>query len=556
LEYFRARRFLAPIDVSLMPQVFCDVLVIGSGVAGLRAALAAAERVNVVLIAKGSVEDSNTAQAQGGIAVAMASDDSVKAHMADTLAVGQGLCEEDVVRKITSEAPERIGELIEWGATFDEEAGGLALAREGGHSAARIVHAQGDATGKELADTLVRHVRQAPRIQVVENAFALDLVTTDDDGCLGAIVHDKRWGEMIIWARQTILATGGAGRIYRETTNPLLATGDGVAMAWRAGAEISDLEFYQFHPTALYVAGASRALISEAVRGEGGLLLNARHERFMPKYHEFAELAPRDAVSRAIANEIKETGHTCVYLDVRHIPPERLALRFPSITKLCAQFDIDISRDLVPVRPAAHYMIGGVRVGPDGRTTSPRLFACGEVACTGLHGANRLGSNSLLEGLVTGHRAGSEASTAAARESGNTAHPRLKAQLSGAKREPIDIGDVTNALRAVAWRSLGIERSRFGLEESIHMMHFWARYVMNEEFCTQQGWEIQNMLLVARLVGASALLREESRGVHFRADFPDKDDETWRVHIIQQKDSEPRLDRVVSDDAQAAAGKH
>ena len=530
-----------------MPQVFCDVLVIGGGVAGLRAALAASEQVQVVVITKGPAEESNTAQAQGGIAGAMAADDSTDAHRDDTLATGQGLCEPDVVRQVTAEAPDRIRELIAWGAEFDRENGALALAREGGHSAARIIHALGDATGKEVANTLLRRVRQAPAIQVAENAFVLDLLATDDDGCLGAIVCDKRWGMMIFWAKQTILASGGAGRVYRETTNSPVATGDGVAMAYRAGAELCDIEFYQFHPTALYVAGASRALISEAVRGEGGLLLNARQERFMPKYHERAELAPRDTVSRAIVNEIRETGHTCAYLDVRHIPAERLAKRFPGISYLCAQFDIDLARDLVPIRPAAHYMIGGVKVGLDGRTTVPRLFASGEVACTGLHGANRLGSNSLLEGLVVGYHAGEAAGSAAAEQSAETAHPRMKAQLAAAQHDVIDVGDVTNAIRAVAWRSLGIERTRVGIEEAVHMMQFWGRYVMDRGFEHAAGWELQNMLLVARLIAHTALLREESRGVHFRTDFPRMDDENWKVRIVLRRNTPPERRALIGN---------
>jgi len=535
------RRFLVSFDTASMPQVFCDVLVIGSGVGGLRAALAAAEHGDVLLFAKGRLEESNTSQAQGGIAGALGPGDTVEAHMKDTLAVGQGLCNAEVVRAITAEAPDRIRELIDWGGDFDKENGALALTREGGHSTARIIHALGDATGREVSNTLLRCVRQHDHIQIVENAFALDLVTTDDAGCFGAIVHTQRWGHMTVWAKQTILASGGAGRLYRETTNVTVATGDGVAMAYRAGAELCDMEFYQFHPTALYIAGAARTLISEAVRGEGGLLLNAHEERFMPKYHERAELAPRDTVSRAIVNEIRKSGHTCVYLDVRHIPADRLALRFPGIAKHCAQFDIDLSRDLIPVRPAAHYMVGGVCVTPDGRTTIPNLFVCGEVACTGLHGANRLGSNSLLEGLVTGYHAGHSAGSSAAAEARDIAHPALKTRIGSAKHDAIDVGDITNAIRAVAWRSLGIERTRLGIEEALHMMSFWGRYVMDKEFDYPAGWELQNMLVTARLIGEAALRREESRGVHFRTDFPEKDDENWRVHVICRKNVAPRI---------------
>ncbi len=540
MEHFREQRFLVSFDASLIPQVFCDVLVIGSGVAGLRAALAASEHVDVLVVAKGSMEESNTTQAQGGIAGAVAPEDTPEAHMADTLAAGQGLCADHVVKQVTDEASQRIEELIQWGANFDEEEGGrLALAREGGHSASRIVHALGDATGRELTSTLLARVRMTPNIQAVENAFVLDLLTVKDQGCVGAILHDKRWGKMIVWAKQTVLASGGGGRMFRETTNASMATGDGTAMAYRAGAELCDLEFYQFHPTALYVAGASRALISEAVRGEGGHLVNARHERFMPKYHERAELAPRDAVSRAIVQEIKETGHTCAYLDMRHIPAEYLATRFPGIRELCLQFDIDITSQLVPIRPAAHYMIGGVKVDLDGRSSVPRLFACGEVACSGLHGANRLGSNSLLEGLVIGSHAGHRAGIAAARDRREPLHPRLRARAAASHRDVIDVGDVRNALRAVTWRSLGIERHRYGIEEAIHMMRFWGRYVMDKEFPDVPGWELQNMLALARLVAEAALMREESRGVHYRTDFPRTDNNTWHTHIVIRHDGPP-----------------
>jgi len=541
VEQFSERRYLVSFDVSQLPQVFCDVLVVGSGVAGLRAAVAAAEGADVLVIAKGRLDESNTAQAQGGIAGAIAPEDSADSHKADTLTVGQGLCDPEVVHAVTAEAPERIRELIAWGAKFDEEGGELALTREGGHSTARIVHAFGDATGKEVAATLIRRTLATPAIHVLENAFVLDLLTSETGVCLGALLHDPRRGPMIAWAKATVLASGGAGRIFRETTNAPVATGDGVAIAYRAGAELCDLEFYQFHPTALYIAGAARALISEAVRGEGGILLNARNERFMPRYHELAELAPRDAVSRAVVAEIRATGATCAYLDMRHIPADRLAKRFPGIRDLCAQFDIDVTRDLVPIRPAAHYMIGGVRVGLNGATTVPRLYACGEVACTGLHGANRLGSNSLLEGLVIGLHAGIEARAAAEKEPADLPRPRLKVRLAAAQRDAIDVGDVTNALRALTWRNLGIERSRFGIEEARHMMQFWSRYVMDKEFRDRAGGELQNMLLTARLIAAAALLREESRGVHCRTDFPNLDDARWKVRIVMRKGADARL---------------
>ena len=532
MKHFHDRRYLVSFNATLLPQVFCDVLVIGSGIAGLRAAIAAAEHADVLIITKESAEESNTAHAQGGIAGALSPGDSAESHMADTLAAGQGLCESEVVKTITDEAPDRIRQLIEWGAKFDEEDGVIALTREGGHSTPRIAHAQGDATGREIETVLLHCVRENPRVRIMENAYVLDLITTDDEGCLGVLIQGRHRERMVAWAKQTIMAGGGCGRVFRETTNRPLATGDGVAMAYRAGVELTDLEFYQFHPTALYVAGASRALITEAVRGEGGHLLNSHHERFMLKYHELGELAPRDTVSRAIVKEIRETGHTCAYVDMRHIPADRLAKRFPGIRDFCAQYDINIATDLVPIRPAAHYMVGGIRVGIDGRSSVDRLFACGEVACTGLHGANRLGSNSLLEGLVIGTYAGRAAAKAAAVESQDPVHPRLHVRLTAPEQAPIDVGDVTTSLRAVTWRSVGIERSQFGLEEAVHMMQFWSRYVMDKEFDDVPGWQLQNMLLVARLMAQAALLREESRGVHYRTDFPKKDDENWKVHTI------------------------
>ena len=540
MEYLQERRYLVSFDATRMPQVFCDVLVIGSGIAGLRSALAAAAHGNVLVIAKRAADENSTAQAQGGIAGALDTADSPEAHMRDTLAVGQGLCDGEVVATITGEAPARIRELIAWGASFDTEGGKIALTREGGHSTARIAHAQGDATGREVEDSLLRCVRGNGNIRIMENAYVVDLVTVEDEGCLGAVIENVLHGRMIVRARQTILATGGCGRIYRETTNPSVVTGDGVAMAFRAGAELADLEFYQFHPTVLYVAGASRFLISEAVRGEGAYLLNARHERFMPRYHELGELAPRDTVSRAIVREIRDTGHTCAYLDMRHMEEERLARRFPGIRDFCAQYDIDIVRDLVPIRPAAHYMVGGVRVGIDGRTSVRRLFACGEVGCSGFHGANRLGSNSLIEGLVIGAHAGEAAGRAARGKAAEVAHARVRGEVKKPKHGPVDVGDVTNALRALNWRNLGIERSQFGMEEAATMMRFWSRYVMDKEFGDVAGWQLQNMLCVARLLAGAALVREESRGVHYRTDFPDTDDVHWRGHILLRRGKAPR----------------
>jgi L-aspartate oxidase len=331
-----------------------------------------------------------------------------------------------------------------------------------------------------------------------------------------------------------ILATGGLGRLYRETTNPPTATGDGLAIAYRAGALLQDLEFMQFHPTTLYIAGASRVLISETVRGEGGLLTNRKGERFMPKYHPDAELAPRDVVSRSIINEMQATGFPCVYLDVRHVDGGWLRQRFPAIYKECLSFDIDITKDLIPVRPAAHYFIGGARVDAFGRTSVPNLFAVGEVACSGLHGANRLGSNSLLEGLVLGARAGTQAGKDfAASGAGGQPHP-LACKLEQPKRGEIDLGDVENSLRSLMWRAAGIEREVSHLETAEDYVDFWCGYVLDKTFTDTRGWILQDMLTVAKLVIHSARERQESRGVHFRTDYPATDDENWKRHITLQ----------------------
>jgi L-aspartate oxidase len=336
---------------------------------------------------------------------------------------------------------------------------------------------------------------------------------------------------MMVRAKQTILASGGCGRVYRETTNPDVCTGDGIAMAFRAGAMLQDLEFVQFHPTALYVAGASRALISESLRGEGGILRNRNGERFMLRYHPDGELAPRDLVSRSIVEEMKRTGHTHVFIDVRHMSRTYLEERFPTITRLCDRFGLNVAEDLIPVRPAAHYHIGGVTVDENGRSDIANLLACGEVAWTGVHGANRLGSNSLLEGLIFGRRAGAAAARAC--EAMPEALP-LHA-IQGLPQEPaygsLNLADVDNSLRSLMWRSASVERNQQGLDEAIDMITFWCRYVMDKEFDSPDGWRLQNMLIVARLIAMSARQRQESRGVHYRTDFPETS-EDWRRHIV------------------------
>ena len=526
----RLRRYLVHFSSYNIPQVFTDVLVIGSGVAGLSAVCGLPSGVSVLLATKGDLQEGSTGEAQGGVAAAVGPQDSPQTHFEDTLDAGCGLCNEEAVRLVTQEGLARLDELVAMGVRFDREGDELALTREGGHSLPRIVHANGDATGLAIEETMVARARERAHLEVFERTFVLDLLTLDG-ACHGALVWHPAHGLMMVRAKQTVLAAGGCGRIYRETTNPSVVTGDGVAMAFRAGASLQDMEFVQFHPTTLYVAGASRALISEAVRGEGGVLLNREGERFMPRYHAEAELAPRDVVSRSIIEEMARTEHTNVYLDVRSMSAEFLERRFPTITGLCRRFGLDPAEDLIPVRPAAHYMVGGVRTDLDGRTDIANLLACGEVACTGLHGANRLGSNSLLEGLVFGRRcAATAAEGLAAMGEALPVHA-----LQGLPQEPaygrLNLTDVENSLRSLMWRDAGVVRTGRDLDEALEMITFWCRYVMDKEFEGPQGWELQNMLTVARLVAMCARQREESRGVHYRSEFPETDP-SWQRHIM------------------------
>ena len=522
------RRYLVNFEPARLPHLFVDVLVLGGGVAGLRAALEAAETSEVLLVCKAGLDDSNTAVAQGGIAAALDPADSPEKHAADTLALAEGLADERVVHDVAAAAPRVIQELASWGAHFDRHDSTLALGREGAHSMPRIVHARGDATGRELVRVLAAQVRDHPRIRVFEHCFAIDLLT-DDGCCVGAITWHAKYGLQMFWATTTILATGGVGAVYRETTNPPVATGDGLAMALRAGAVLRDLEFVQFHPTTLYVAGAARALISEAVRGEGAYLRNRAGERFMLRYDERGELAPRDIVSRAIHSEMRREHFTHVFLDVRHFEPGRFARRFPTIDALCRQFDIHPERDLIPVRPSAHYMVGGVRTDPMGRTRLPGLLACGEVASSGLHGANRLASNSLLEGLVIGRRAGRLAAQRTLEQTRTERPAAIGHVLPRSPRTALDIDDVRHSLRSIMSRNVAIVRSGDRLDETREIIEFWSRYVMDKVFDDPRGWETQNLLTVALAITLAAAARCESRGVHYRQDHPGQDPH-WTCH--------------------------
>ena len=513
-----------------MPQLFTDYLVIGAGIAGLRAALEAAQHGSVTLVCKGSLSDSNTWNAQGGIASVLIREDSFDSHIADTLKTGCGLCDRHVVEQVVKEGPELIRQLDEWGTAFDRVEGKIDASREGGHSFARIIHALGDSTGRGIAEALIRKIRQTPTVHVFENFYTVDVLTDKTNRCIGAVGQKASGTMQILWAGATLLATGGAGRLYRETTNPDCATGDGLAMAYRAGAVLRDMEFMQFHPTTLYVAGASRALITETLRGEGAILRDCNGHAFMKEYHSSGELAPRDVVSRAILDRMLKTNTTHVYLDIRHFNKTHFQRRFPMISELCESFDIDVATDMIPVRPSAHYMVGGVKVDLWGATTVPGLFACGEAASTGLHGANRLGSNSLLEGLVYGRRAGQSA-VAWVKDGHRPKHVRMVIEIPASDRSRLDAEDVRNALRALMWRNVGITRQAQPLTEAQEIIRFWQRYVMDKVFAQPFGWECQNMLTVALLIAQAALQRQESRGVHFRQDFPDTDDANFARHI-------------------------
>jgi L-aspartate oxidase len=524
------RRYLVNIDSNSTHQLFTDCLVIGAGIAGLRAAIEAAQNCNVIIVCKQSLQDSNTWLAQGGVASVLNKTDSFESHIADTLKTGCGINDESVVELVVRQGPELVEQLLNWGTEFDMEDGLIASTLEAGHSCSRVAHAHGDETGRIIAQALINKVRNNPNIKVVENFYAIDLLTNDAEQCTGIIGSDQR-GTQIIWAANTILATGGLGQLYRETTNPEIATGDGVAMAYRAGAILSDLEFIQFHPTTLYIAGASRALITEALRGEGALLLDNNGQAFMKDYHDAAELAPRDVVSRAILSQMLKTKSTHVYLDVRHFDKAHFAKRFPLINELCESFDIDVTVDLIPVRPSAHYMIGGVKTDISACTNIKNLYACGEIAATALHGANRLASNSLLEGLVFGKIAGENASQSSRTHKNHIRHPRIQYQIPHSDRSRLDTADVRNSLRAIMWRNVGITRMAQPLTEAQEIIRFWQRYVMDKIFDSPQGWQCQNMLIASLLMAQSAQKRQESRGVHFRRDFPKTNDRHFKTHI-------------------------
>ena len=507
-----------------------DFAVIGSGVAGLRAAVELASRGwRVTVLTKSGPSESNTQYAQGGIAAALNDEDEIVLHYQDTVAAGDHLCNEDAVHVLVEEGPRYIQELIQWGTEFDRDGTKLAFTREGAHSRSRVLHAHGDSTGREIGRALFARVKTLKTIELLPYSFTTNLIV--EAGRVAGVTYLDERSHTVreLRCRSVLLATGGLGQIYSETTNPAVATGDGIAIAFRAGARIANMEFVQFHPTALYVEGAPRFLLSEALRGEGGVLRNINLERFMPGYSPEGELAPRDVVSRAIVAEMEKTGSGFVYLDMTELPERRLVTRFPRIQATCQDHNLDLANQLIPVRPAAHYAMGGVATDLDGWTSIPGLYAAGEVACNGVHGANRLASNSLLEGLVYGARAG----IAMAAEAGQAASTRADSAMIRAKGRsgnqpdrqevPPQLATELEHIRATMWASAGIMRTRESLEAGVEELARWEKPL--PEDAERIHYETANQLLTGSLVLRAALAREESRGAHYRTDFPIRRDD-------------------------------
>jgi L-aspartate oxidase len=520
-------------------RIDTDFLLIGSGIGGLTFALKVADHGTVAIVTKKTDQESNTNYAQGGIAAVVSAKDSFQSHIEDTIVAGAGLCRRKVVEEVVRRGPECIQQLMAWGTHFSEKESGdpsLALGREGGHSHARIVHSS-DLTGAEVERSLLEQIKNHPNIRLFPHHQAVDLIVNEDRRCLGAHVYNPETGQVRLFsARVTLLATGGCGHVYRHTTNPEIATGDGVAMAFRAGAPVANLEFMQFHPTALYAPEARSFLISEAVRGFGALLLTLSGDRFMKRYHPSWELAPRDVVARAIDHEMKLSGEPYVLLDLTSLNADKVKTRFPNIYKRCLEYRIDITAEPIRVVPAAHYMCGGVKTDMDGRTPITGLFASGEVACTGLHGANRLASNSLLEALVTSARA-----AAAAIQEIKTSPPTPK------KMPPWDKGGSVNEeewvlishdrleIQRLMWDYVGIVRSNRRLDlaqKRIGLISEGIEDFYRATAVTAGSVELRNLALVARLIIRSALRRKESRGLHFNTDYPERDDRRWRRDTI------------------------
>ncbi|MEO5357825.1 MAG: L-aspartate oxidase [Nitrospirae bacterium YQR-1] len=504
-----------------------DYLIIGSGVAGLRAAIELAPHGSVCVITKDIVSESCTEYAQGGVAVALSDEDTIGIHFEDTIKAGDGLCREAAVRVLVEEGPQRIVELMSWGMEFDKSGTKLEFTLEAAHSRRRVLHASGDSTGKEIERVLITKARSFASVRKYSFSYVLDLIV-QDGVCYGAyVLKDKNIVALL--AKATILSTGGIGQIFSRTTNPGVATGDGIAVAFRAGVILSDMEFVQFHPTTLYAPSAPQFLLTEALRGEGAYIKNIHKERFLSLYTPAAELAPRDIVSRAIVSEMVRTNSQFVYLDATHLDKDYLKRRFPMIYTTCLKYDIDITSELVPVSPAAHYMMGGVKTDDGGRTNIKGLFAAGEVAGTGVHGANRLASNSLLEGLVFGQRAGVSALNE------NVDYSAIKPYDINLSAHTIEEPDeLRSLLRKLMWEKAGIIRCNISLTEAVTALRKWA-HILSSNYMTRYENEIKNMFQTSFMIVVSALYRKDSIGAHFRSDFASNKTDTGFYHITLRK---------------------
>jgi len=524
----------APHRKTHAPQA--DFLVIGSGVAGLRAAIELSRQGRVLMLTKGHPLESSSSYAQGGVAVALSEEDDVTVHLADTITAGHGLCRQEAVRVLVEEGPDRIQELIAWGAKFDKIGGKFAFAREAAHSRSRILRARGDATGNEMVKVLMAEARRHKEIRWLDHHFTVDLVVSQGV-CHGALVLDEVTGtRTVLPAVAVLLATGGAGQVYARTTNPPSATGDGMAMALRAGAVLEDMEFVQFHPTALYLPSSPPFLLSEAIRGEGGRLRNIKGERFMHRYHPAGPLAPRDIVARAIWSEMAATRSRHVYLDVTHLSASFIKRRFPTIYSTCLRFDIDITEEWIPVSPSAHYLMGGVATDTAGATSLPGLFGAGEVACSGVPGANRLASNSLLEGLVFGARAAQRATAFASQVSRSVPPlPSARDLDAGPLGVLEDAEKLRSSLRRVMWGKVGLVRTGDSLASATAQLSRWERAVARA-FSSRRDLEVKNMVQVARCITEAALWRANSVGAHYRADFPETKRPGWKQHSRLQRE--------------------
>ncbi len=512
-----------------------DFLIIGGGVAGLRAAIELARNGEVLVVTKDAPTESSSEYAQGGVAVALSDEDEISIHFEDTLRAGDGLCLRQAVGTLVEEGPTRIRELILWGAEFDKEGTKLAFTQEAAHTKRRILHAQGDSTGKEIMRVLIDKVRTTSTVSKIDFAFTRDLII-ENNRCVGAVVCQQSLRKiLIISARAVVLATGGAGQLYERTTNPAVATGDGMAMAFHANAALVDMEFVQFHPTALFRPGAPQFLLSEAMRGEGGMLKNIHGRRFMDRYDPARELAPRDVVTRAIHAEMAVTKANNVFLDMTHLTADYVTRRFPRIYRTCRDLGIDITKEPIPVSPAAHYIMGGVKTDLWGATNVPGLFAAGETACTGVHGANRLASNSLLEGLVYGERAGLGAARYARKHFNRHTGVQLDA-VQGTRGLPphsgtlTDLAEIRSSLKRLMWKQVGIVREKKDLAAALKQLKEWDRN-MKGLAPDRDVFELRNMITTAQLITRSALQREGSVGAHFRSDFPTKG-KNWRKRTV------------------------